>query len=361
MSQNMARKLSASKVAGAIGILGLGLALGSCGPQPPVAGEAETENPLPAESAASMANGTATEPGTMPVAALLNRVDLDQFLVDPDAGGYAFTSADGMIECMFSAIDRPDAMINGFLGGCNDEHSSAPDQPTVFMVTGPGRPGSFATQGQDYPGRWRSGQRALEPGEYVDVGGQVACFSGAADTIGCLEYATGEGYQLVGGDFHPFRPEQLGEIFATGDGTTQLLSRRVVFDLDHGEELTCRVRAGVLACHGGIWHKGTDPGGDAGEEGQSDMIWYDAVDDDSTQSPGVAFKPDEVPPLRAQRVGPGRYLMGAMVVVNSGDRLEFTRPGGSSFWVSPHGHGGELLETPDGATPLNLLQEPVLP
>lgn len=312
------------------------------------AGEATSSRSTAASSSVStpstLSTGTegqdsATGPSTLPGA--LTETDIGRFEMDAEGGTYAFTSADGELECMFSAVDRPDAAVNGFPGGCSQHHPEEGDGPTVFMVTGPGRPGTFAQLGTRYPGHWYTGWSALEPGQFIDVGGQVACFSSTADRIGCLEYDTGQGYQLIGGQFHPFGPERIGEVFDVGDGTVQLLSRRVIFGLADGQELTCGIRAGVLACEGGTWEHAAAGGG------ASDILWFDAIGGASAPVGATPVPAADEAVTRAQRVGQGHYVMSGIRVENTGTRLIFTPADGSSFWLSADDCSGDPLTDPE--------------
>lgn len=340
-------------MAGLAAILSVGLLVG-CGTGPSTGDLAATgpegspspvttggASPVPTSSSLSTATddqgpvaGSPTLPGALVETAA------SRFVVDAEGGTYAFTSADRKLECMFSAVDRPDASVNGFPGGCSHHHPEEGDGPTVFMVTGPGRPGTFAQLREEYPGQWHSGHAALEPGQFIDLGGQVACFSSAANQIGCLEYDTGQGYQLIGRQFHPFGPEWVGEVFDVGNGTMQLLSRRVAFILANGEELPCRIRAGILACKGGRWESVTP------QDRGTDILWFDAIGDAHAPTGAFPSSPQDESPIRAQRVGPGRYLMGGIRVENTGTRLVFTRQDGSTFWVSPDDASGTPLIDP---------------
>ncbi|AGF72406.1 hypothetical protein A605_07020 [Corynebacterium halotolerans YIM 70093 = DSM 44683] len=312
----------------------MGLALSACAPEPATggAGAGTGDNPGSFTTVATQTAADGPEPELLTLPTAYTRLDTDQFRVAGNGGSYAFTSADGELECMFAAVDRPDTALNGFTGSCGHSEPHLAESTTVVMVTGPGRPHSFAHLEGAYPGTWLSGERVLEPGGYLDIGGQVACFSASADSIGCLEYDTGEGYQLVGAEFRPFDPEHAEELFGTDAAMVQLLSRRAVFTLDTGERLLCRVAEETLGCHGGNWSLGDG-------SGMVDVLRFDLGGARPTLAGDRSGRVGRLPHIGAQRVGPGSYLMAGLSVENSDGRLVFAREDGASLWISPEEHG----------------------
>lgn len=265
-------------------------------------------------------------------------VDAQQYR---QGASYYFASENGQVECQMNMSDQSDP-FGDFAGGCvSGDPTTSEDGPNVVWGLNPSRENGSPVHMEESPaapGFFAEGNPPVEAGGVIDLYG-MTCFSPAENGLGCMDYRSGEGFQIIGDEVEYFERSDHPEIFADGQGHTQVIGNSLRLSFDNGGVVTCKAQAesgpvSELTC------------GDATPElnfpdMEGSTIQSNAVFVDFSGGAPVITGHNSSNMGRGipQTVDQGSYRFRDLTLVHDGERATFTTSDGDSFWVGVDGFG----------------------